>query len=145
MTTWIVVADESRARLFETGVVDGALSEIADIGHPEGRMHDREMTRGPLPASHESVGPVSHGIEPHTSVREKVSMEFAREIAVLLEHGRVNHAYDALVLVAEPRFLGVLRSSIGHQVSKLLVGSIGKGVSQANPDEIRKVLTELED
>ena len=145
MATWIVVADASRARLFETGVVDGAMTEIADLGHPEGRMHDRELTRGPLPASQESVGPVSHGIEPHTSVREKVSQEFARELAELLEHGRVNHAFDALVLVAEPRFLGVLRSSIGREVSKLLVGSIGKGVSQSNPDEIRRVLAELED
>lgn len=145
MATWIVVADASRARLFETGVVDGAMTEIADLCHPEGRMHDRELTRGPLPASHESVGPVSHGMEPHTNVREKASQEFARELAERLEHGRVNHAFDALVLVAEPRFLGVLRSSIGREVSKLLVGSIGKGVSQSSPDEIRRVLAELED
>ena len=104
MTAWILVADEFRARLFEAQAKDGKLEEIDDITHPEGRMHDGEMTRDRLPRVHESVGGARHAIEPHTSIRDKVHFQFARELAERLEQGRVSHAYDELVLVAAPRF-----------------------------------------
>ena len=140
MTTWILVADESRARLFKAQAKDGQLEEIADIAHPEGRMHEGEMTRDRLPRTQESVGGARHAIEPHTSVEDKVSLEFARELAERLEHGRVDHAYDELVLVAAPRFLGVLRATIGHEVSKLVVKSIDKGITRSTPEQIRSVV-----
>lgn len=140
MTTWILVADESRARLFKAQAKDGQMEEIADIAHPEGRMHEGEMTRDRQPRVQESVGSARHAIEPHTSVSDKVSLEFARELAERLEHGRVNHAYDELVLVAAPRFLGLLRDTIGHEVSKLLVKSIGKGITRSTPEQIRIVV-----
>jgi len=140
MTTWILVADEFRARLFEAQAKDGKLEEIDDITYPEGRMQDGEMTRDRLPRVHESVGGARHAIEPHTSIRDKVHLKFARELAERLEHGRVNHAYEELVLVAGPRFLGLLRSTIGHEVSKLLVKSIGKDITRSKPEEIRRVV-----
>ena len=142
MTTWILVADEFRARLFEAQAKDGKLEEIDDIAHPEGRMHAGQMTRDRLPRTQESVGGARHAIEPHTSIRDKVNLEFARELAERLEHGRVSHAYDELVLVAAPHFLGLLRSTIGHEVSKLLVKSIGKGITRSTPEEIRRVVVD---
>ena len=140
MTTWILVADESRARLFKAQAKDGKLEEIADIAHPEGRMHASEMTRDRLPRAHDSFGGARHAIEPHTSLSDKLSLEFARELAERLEHGRVNHTYDELVLVAAPRFLGLLRNTIGHEVAKLLVKSIGKGITGSTPEQIRSVV-----
>ena len=103
-------------------------------------MHGREMTRDRLPRTQESVGGARHAIEPHTSVEDKVSLEFARELAERLEHGRVDHAYDELVLVAAPRFLGLLRATIGHEVPKLVVKSIDKGITRSTPEQIRSVV-----
>lgn len=140
MTTWILVADESRARLFKVQAKESQLEEIEDIVHPEGRMQGREIARDRLPRTQESVGGARHAIEPHTSVSDKASLEFARELAERLEHGRVDHAYDELVLVAAPRFLGLLRATIGHEVSKLLVKSIDKGITQSTPEHIRSVV-----
>jgi protein required for attachment to host cells len=140
MTTWILVADEFRARLFTAQAHDGKLDEIADITHPEGRMHDREMTRGHLPTVQESVGNARHAIEPHTTLRDKEAQEFARELSDLLEHGRTTNAYDELMIVATPHFLGMLRSTIGKDVSRLMVKSVGKNATRSTPEEIRNAL-----
>ncbi len=140
MNTWILVADESRARLFRAGVSDGELEEIAAIEHPEGRMHGRELTDDEPDSSHTSVGGVHHGYQPHTPVHEKISREFARELADLLEAGRVSHAFDQLTLVAEPKFLGMLRSTLSHEVSKLVVRSLSRNYTQSTAEQIREVL-----
>lgn len=140
MNTWILVADESRARLFRAGVSDGELEEIAAMEHPEGRMHGRELTEDEPGSSHTSVGGVHHGFQPHTPVHEKISREFARELADLLEAGRVSHAFDQLTLVAEPKFLGMLRSTLSHEVSKMVARSLSRNYTQSTPEQIRKVL-----
>ena len=44
-------------------------------------MHAGEMTRDRQPRVQESVGSARHAIEPHTSVSDRVSLEFARELA----------------------------------------------------------------
>lgn len=140
MNTWILVADESRARLFRAGASDGELEEIAAMEHPEGRMHGRDLTRDEPDGSHTAVGGIHHGFEPHTPVHEKISREFARELADLLEEGRVNHAFDQLALVAEPKFLGMLRSTLGGELSKMVVRSLPKNHTHSTPEQIRKML-----
>ena len=40
----IVVADSSRARIFTTDSASSPLVEIETMAHPEGRMHDRDIT-----------------------------------------------------------------------------------------------------
>ena len=42
--TMIVVADSARARIFTADSASSPLNEIETMAHPEGRMHDREIT-----------------------------------------------------------------------------------------------------
>ena len=142
MATWILVADQSRARIFRAEAKDGALEELADIIHPEGRMHGKDLTQDRPSSVQESVGGSRHGIEPETTLEEKISQEFAHELAGLLEHGRINHDYDALVIMAAPHFLGLLRNSIGHEVSKLIVETVNKNLSRSTPAEIHEYLNQ---
>ncbi len=140
MNNWILVADESRARLFRAGASDGELEEIAGMVHPEGRMHGRDLTDDQPGSSHTSVGGVHHGLAPHTALDEKISREFARELVDLLEAGRVSHAFDQLTLVAEPKFLGMLRSMLSQQLARMVVRSLSKNYTQCTFEQIRKVL-----
>lgn len=140
MTNWILVADESRARLFSAGAADGELVQVAAIEHPEGRMHGRDLTRDKPDGSHSSVGGVHHGFEPRTPVHEKIAREFARELSALLEAGRVGHAFDQLTLVAEPKFLGLLRAALNEDLSRLVVRSLSRNHTHSTPEQIRTVL-----
>ena len=42
-TTLALVADASRANLFRVEVATGQWTPLEALGHPEGRMHDRDL------------------------------------------------------------------------------------------------------
>src|SRR5215471_15383407 len=107
-STWILVADAARARLFEPAPTDGRLVEIECFINPEGRAGARRTTTHRPPTVNESVGTARHAIEPHMTPREKTASRFAHTLSVALERGRARCRYERLVLVAPPRFLGAL-------------------------------------
>lgn len=123
-STWVLVADSTRARLFEVAPANKALSELACYTNPDGRAPGRKAATDRLPRVNESVGSVRHAIEPHTSLREKSTDHFAHALGETLERGRLEHSYDRLVLVAPDRFLGALRGNFSKDLSDCVVGEI---------------------
>ena len=142
MKTWILVADEAHARLFESERLDGELSEVADFVHPEAHHADRGH-RDRLPRAHESVGGARHAIEPRTSAEEKITREFAAELSGFLNEARVAHRYDNLVLMAAPAFLGSVRSELDPQVARMVTHALDKQITDASVDRIRDELRHL--
>lgn len=138
--TWILVADGSRARLFEIGAPDGALNEVECFSNPEGRAHGRDSTTGRPPSVDESMGATRHTIQPHTTLREKSAERFARALRDALERGRTLHHYEHLVLVAPPRFLGVLHGTFDKPLRDCVVGEVRRDLTAMPPASIRSRL-----
>lgn len=141
MKTWILVADRARARLFSTSG-DAALQEIETWLNPEGRALGHELETDRAPTTYESIGGARHAIEPHTTLEEKTTGRFAHLLAEALERGRVEHAYERLVLVAEPHFLGALHAALGKQVRRHIVAEVPKALTALAPVELRQHLPE---
>lgn len=142
MKTWILVADEAHARLFESERADGELLEVADFVHPEAHHADRGH-RDRLPRGHESVGGARHAIEPRTSTEQKIRHEFAAELSDFLNEARVANRYDSLVLMAAPAFLGSVRSELDPQVARMVTHALDKQITDASMDRIREELSHL--
>lgn len=142
MTTWILVADQARARLFESQIADGALAELADYAHPEALEKPSEVGYQAPPRVHESASSTRHAITPHTAPRDKVALEFAHGLSEVLDRGRVENHYDRLILVAPPRFLGQLKGVLDEQVRKLVVRTVGRNITRAS---IQDISAELDD
>lgn len=140
MKTWILVANSARARLFEAGKSDGALHELADFADASARQPGSASTQDRRPRVQESHGQARHAIEPHTSPEEKAAQEFAHALADMLNHGRVEHDFQRLVLVAAPRFLGHLREALNEEVGKLVVRSVDQDQTRASPEDIQALL-----
>jgi protein required for attachment to host cells len=141
-STWILVAGRARARLFELAQHDdeSELIEIKDFVNPEGRGSEREQVTERRASTHESVGATRHAIEPHTSLRDKSANRFAQELGESLEHGRIAHRYDRIVLVALPHFLGTLHAKLNRQVCESIVAEIPHDLTTKEPAEIRSYL-----
>src|SRR5262245_4730716 len=110
MTTWIVVADSSRARLFEETVRGAPLSEIVDFANTEGRAKNRDLTsdaqgryssKGELGKTHSDAADIA-AVEHATDL-------FAKQIADYLESARARNRFSTLLIMAPPKFLGKLR------------------------------------
>jgi protein required for attachment to host cells len=56
-----------------------------------------------------------------------------------------DNRYDALVLIAPPKFLGTLRNVLPANADKLVTRTVPKDVVQLGADEIRRYATQLPD
>jgi protein required for attachment to host cells len=113
MPTWILVADEVRARLLEAAREDAPLVERGDLGPAVSGAAARHRARDGA-ADPGDVAPQSReGSDPQ---RALASRRFAYEIAAVLDEGRAHGRYARLLLVAPPRFLGTLRAALPEGV-----------------------------
>ena len=135
-STWVLVADRARARLFNLVGEGSQLDELRDFANSDARVPAADVVRDRKPRTQESMGSARHAIEPHTTLEEKVSERFARELEVVLEEGRVQHRYERLVLVAPPGFLGTLNQILGKQLRGHVVLEVNKDLSALPPREI---------
>jgi protein required for attachment to host cells len=122
--TWILVADGGRARVFEMADADKALVEVACYANPDARLPGKESTTDRPPSVNESMGGTRHAVEPHTTIRDKIADRFAHSLIAALERGRQEHRYGSLVIVAPPRFLGVLHSGMDKPLRDCVVEEV---------------------
>lgn len=141
-TTWIVVAESARARVFSRAGIKGRLQEIADLSHPESRLHDRELTSDMPGRSFDSHGQGRHSMEQPTDPQDREAQAFAEEIARQVDHGRRERSFDALVLVAPPKFLGLLRAELNKLTRDLIVAEINRNLVEADPETIGQHVSE---
>ncbi|MGB5276748.1 MAG: host attachment protein [Gammaproteobacteria bacterium] len=140
--TWVVVADNSRARIFTAETPSSPLIEVDSIVHPEGRMHDRDITSD-LPGRGAGTGGSRHSYETETDAKDYENVSFARRIANFLDDARKSDKFKQLIIVAAPALLGNLRSGLNDQTRKMVSLELDKNLSQLNPDDIRKHMPEF--
>jgi protein required for attachment to host cells len=136
-TTWILVGDASRARLFAFEHPLRAWSLLEELEHPEGRerTHDQVSDRqGRSPRR--GRGTYSTAMEPHSDPSEEGAKHFAQLLAARLEQGHRRDAFRHVVLVAPPHFLGLLRESLSAPVAAQVSASLDKDFTQIAPKEL---------
>lgn len=133
---WIVVAESARAKIFSRARVGGTLREIAALSHPESRLHDTALTSDGPGRSFDSYGEGRHGMEQASDPQHREAQAFAREIARHLDHGRNERSYDALVLIAPPKFLGLLRATLDKPARELVLAEINKNLVEADLETV---------
>lgn len=138
-TTWILLADESVARIIEAHSLND-LREIGRIEHPSGRLHDADLTSDRQGRSYESFGSTRHAIAVKTTATELEAQLFAREIANFLERARTENRVQRVYLVASPNFLGLLRAQLQPSLEAIIVEGVGKELTHIKPEEIKNHL-----
>ena len=136
--TWVVVADSSRARFFTLAGKSEPMQELEGMTHAESRMRNQDEVsdkQGGLAGGHGEGG---HAFEAPTDIKHHDAEIFAKQIADKLERGRVNHAYNKLILVAPPAFLGALRQAMNDHVVNLVSKSLDKNLVAENETVIRE-------
>lgn len=125
LTTWIVVADEGRARILTPGEPGRDLQEIEVLTDPAARADGADLRRD-AQGRRSGKGHEAHTVVPHTDPLEKEAEQFARLVAEHLCQARRAHRFDRLQLAAAPRFLGKLRPLLDACVQEVLVDELNK-------------------
>ena len=130
----IVVADRGEARFYDTDHVHSPLRLAGQFTDPQAHLHDRDFKsdRPGRVFDHAATpggrrGAVAH----HGTGGERTPLKheadvFAHQIARELESALQVHAFDRLVLMAEPAFLGLLRQVLPKSLMNRVVAQVHK-------------------
>lgn len=142
--TWILVANRGGAKILASDGGTRNLRLLEDIPHPEGRLHDRDIDTDRAAGTTKAEGGANYPVNglgnKHTTTRH-VAQLFAKQIAEVLLKGRTHNAYMKLVLVAEPQFLGELRSTLDTSTQKSVDREINKDIYGFNLSQIKEHLS----
>ena len=124
--TWIVVADESRARVFQAPGLSLDLEEVDDfvnVAHSATTLTEKQA------------------VEFSASERkEKERDKFASQVAEYLEKARLHQRFGRLRLIAEPKFLGMVLCGLSTQTRELVFEKLSKDYSALSTKEIQEHL-----
>jgi protein required for attachment to host cells len=143
-TTWIVVADSTRVRIFEKAAPKMQLREIEDLVNPSGHAEDKELEtdeRGRFYGRGEREQ--GHTAEPAVSAVEHENEKFSRTITHYLDKAHNEHRYDSLCLIAAPKFLGHLRSNLGKSTKATVIEEMSKDISAFSIKEIETYVSDI--
>ncbi len=133
-TTWVLVADGARARVYQnlgpgTGLSETRFPEMVGMHEPTRTINaDREGRNG--------MGAMVHSADPHRDQKRA----FARDVADFLEMQARLNAYDRLVLVAPAKALGDLRGALNGETSARVVGELAKDLTHTGVRELPRHL-----
>lgn len=145
----VVVASESEADFYDLRPQQHALSLVSRLSDPKARLHDRDFKSDRPGVFDRAVvaggrrGAVArHGTGGERRPRRHEAELFARRIAEQLEHARDHDEFDRLVVMAEPRFLGLLRSAIPGSLRSQVAAEVGKDLVRAPASAVQMHIPE---
>jgi len=141
MTTYIVVADAARARIFTRDALQ--LEEQENLVHGEGRLHEGDLVTGETGAVDESAANSQRASRGDSVALDHEADIFAKQVTEKLYQARVDNRMDKLILVAPPRFLGVLRDKLDAPTQKLVIHSLDKDLTKASLDTIQQAVSDM--
>jgi len=138
--TWIIVADASRARIFEKAAASEDIHEKETFTHPASRLHEQELTSDLPGRAFDSKGEGRHAMGAKHDPKQNEAEEFARQLADHVEKARVDHRFDKLNIIAAPAMLGHLRAAMSDEARKLVTLELDKDLTQHSIEDIQQHL-----
>jgi protein required for attachment to host cells len=136
---YILVADAARARLIAADELFEDAHEVASYVHPNGRARTRELvTDGRTSTQAFPGGP--HSATESADAHDEELRKFAHELALRVGETRAAGAYERLVLVAPPKFLGMLREALDKATSRVVVASVDHDYTHAPLPDVMAAL-----
>jgi protein required for attachment to host cells len=142
-TVWVLVADAARARLFQVNQPQQTLSAALERELIGSNLPSREIASDRPGRTFDSGGQGRHAKEPPTDPARHAQSEFAREVVQLLDEKRESRAFERLIVVAPPQFLGDLRATMSQQLREAVSAEVAKDLSKLPLHELQDHLREV--
>lgn len=128
--TWILIADGSRARVFESHGPRSKLTPVEDMAFAKELPPNRELQTDRPGRSQESAIPTRHAIESRTDPHRELKRQLAQEVADRLEDCFRKGRFDRLAVVAAPVVLGDMRAALSDQLKTVITAELAKDLVQ---------------
>jgi protein required for attachment to host cells len=142
--TWVAVCNGWRAQVYEWVRPGGPLLQLQVMVHSESRSRNLDITTDkPGRTQHRTRDGKRGSMAPPTYPKEVERQIFAREVAGFLASRAHRGEFADLVLVAPPRFLGLLRELLSGLPPATVLRTVDKDLTAVKPHELMKALEEI--
>lgn len=143
MKTWVVVASAARVRLFEVAGLHETWKEIADLLNAEDRLSRQDFTTDKPGRVINTARGQRHTMEPTVDPKERAAAQFAQDVARRLEAGLYEKQCERLIVVAPPRFLGLLREKMSDALLAAVQHEVHKDLTREDAVSLQAHVAEL--
>ncbi len=156
-TTWIMVANAGRARIFSESDPSQTLQEVEDMVSPAAHLRELDQVtdkmsptsaagsghnigsgQGAGAAHHVAAGAPNNQYQPAQTPSEHEAEKFAKDISNYLKQAHGENRFGQLIISASPEFLGTLRKNLDAQVQQLIKHEINKDYTQVPTQQLRE-------
>jgi len=125
-TTWVVVADEKKVRVFEAIGRGRGFDELRSPTPSAVPRPARELMSDKPGRGFDSGGAGRHSMDYRTSPKRTEEKKFAHKVAEWLGEGENRHCFDRLAIIAPPKMLGDLRQEIPDSLRSKVFREVAK-------------------
>lgn len=137
-STCIAVCSASRARCFRSESTHGDWILVKEFQQLSGTQHEAEFSSDRPGRSFDSFGGGRHAMEPQLSGRQQALLAFAGQLADFLDRAVSDGEFRYLVLLAAPKFLGVLRDKLSEATRQAVIFEAPKNLANLDVSKIQK-------
>ncbi len=141
--TWFVLADGSRARIFEKRPGGPGYSIIAEYHSAEAQRPTRDLGADRPGRTQESATTGRHALEPREDWHRAAKADFAREVATHLNEACGSQAFDSLVLYALPHVLTSLHEALDNGARQRIKAEVAKDLTKLPVAELESYFASL--
>lgn len=139
---WIMFANSNDCRIYAYDQHKKHLTLIDEICHPENKLKVHDWVTD-HPGHFQSCGTHHGSFEPENSPVDTAIDGLARDMAERLNKGRVDHAFDDLILIMAPRMEGLLNKHLNKETRDCVTKVIQKNLMFKNEHEVKDYLNKL--
>jgi len=139
-TTWILIADGARARIFANFGPGKGISPVEGGEFKSDHAPNRELGSDRPGRTFESADVARHAIDPAQDLHRELKRAFATRLAAYVEERLAENAFSRLVLVAPPVTLGDLRTALSKAVRERVSAELDKDLTNTPVEELPKHL-----
>ncbi len=138
VSRWYVFANRTEA-VFYRDLPEHRFLFINRIKNPKGHLLEGEMDsdRPGTGMSSAGGGTIRHGLDRTFMHHEQNAERFAGVIARALTSAERALAFNELVIIAEPHFLGLLRAALPEEVKQYIKHEVNRELVQGSDEELR--------
>jgi protein required for attachment to host cells len=141
--TWILIADGSRATVFETTGPAHGLHAVEGMTFHGDHAATHAIMSDRTGRTHASVGPGRSAIEAKSDPHRELKKTFAQQLTEVLARGLEQKSYDRLIIVAPPTTLGDMRAALPAAVRAKVSGEVAKDLTKIPSSELAAHLQEV--
>lgn len=142
--TWILLAGGAHAQVVQNEGPGKGVSAVKGATWEQHLDKSQEIMADRPGRSFDRMGDQRHSMEPTSDPKRLQENAFLGEVCGYLDEAGREGRFDRLVLVAEPRALGLLRKQLGSGLKNKLYAEVDKDLSKAPlkelPDRLKDVI-----